>query len=123
MVLTSAEKLVAAQHWVEAWNSHDIEAIMSHYAPDVEFQASTVVTRWSRADGRLHGSAELREQFMRGLALVPNLRFELEEILLSPDGYAVLYRRENGNRVIDSVELDAEGRAVRVTAYYAAAQV
>ncbi len=26
-----------AQEWLNAWNSHDLEAIMAHYAEDVIF--------------------------------------------------------------------------------------
>jgi ketosteroid isomerase-like protein len=121
-MLTDADKIAAARHWVDAWNRHDLDAIMAHYADDVQFVASTVVVRWDRADGTLRGKDELREQFSRGLALVPELHFDLEDVLLAPNGYAVIYRRENGNRVIDSVQLDAEGRAARVHAYYAARQ-
>jgi ketosteroid isomerase-like protein len=104
--------------WLEAWNSHDLDRIMQHYADDVEFTAQTVVARWGKADGKLKGKAELRGHFSKGLALVPNIHFTLEEILLAPNGYAVLYRRENGNRVLDAVELDDAGLAVRITAYY-----
>lgn len=108
----------AAHAWIAAWNRHDLDAVMEHYAEDVVFRAATVVTRWNRDDGTLHGRAALRAHFAKGLALAPGLRFELEDVLLAPGGYAVVYRRENGNRVVDAVELDAGGRAVRVHAYY-----
>ncbi|HEY1719907.1 MAG TPA: nuclear transport factor 2 family protein [Magnetospirillaceae bacterium] len=111
-----------AEHWIAAWNAHDLDAIMSHYAEAVVFRADTVVRRWERADGALRGKAELREHFRRGLELAPTLRFILEEVLSAPDGYAVIYRRDNANRVIDAVDLDTDGKAVRVTAYYAGAQ-
>jgi hypothetical protein len=35
----------------------------------------------------------------------------------------VLYRRENGNRVIDVVVLDADGKARDVRAFYVSAQL
>lgn len=104
--------------WLEAWNSHDLDRIMQHYADCIEFTAQTVVTRWSRADGKLRGKEELRRHFSKGLALAPDIHFTLEEILLAPNGYAVLYRRENGNRVLDAVELDDSGLAIKVVAYY-----
>lgn len=43
--------------------------------------------------------------------------------MTTPGGYALLYRRENDNRVLDAVELDDTGRARRVRAYYAQHQV
>jgi hypothetical protein len=53
-----------------------------------------------------------------GLALAPDIHFSEEALLYTPGGYALLYRRENGNRVLDVVELDGEGLASRVRAYY-----
>ncbi len=108
-----------ALSWIDAWNRHDVEEILSHYADDVVFQAATVVRRRNRRDGILRGKAELRAHFAKGLELAPDLHFELEEIFHCPGGYAVLYRRNNGNRVIDVVELD-ESQLIRCArAFYA----
>lgn len=104
--------------WLDAWNCHDLDRIMQHYADDIEFTAPTVVTRWAKTDGKLKGKEELRKHFSKGLELAPKIHFTLEEILFAPNGYAVLYHRENGNRVLDAVELDDSGLATRVTAYY-----
>ena len=49
--------------WIDSWNQRDLDGIMAHYAEDVLFEANTVVSRWDRRDGRLHGAAELREHF------------------------------------------------------------
>jgi hypothetical protein len=111
-----------AESWIAAWNAHDLDAILEHYAEDVLFRVNTAVSRWKRADGALRNKAELREHFRLGLERAPNLHFTLREVLTCPDGYAVLYERENGNIVIDAVELDAHGHAARVHAYYAGAQ-
>jgi hypothetical protein len=46
------------------------------------------------------------------------LHFELEEVFTAPSGYAALYRRDNGNRVLDVVELDDSCKAVSVKAFY-----
>jgi len=116
MMKCPKEEIIA--DWLDAWNHHDLDRIMQHYAEDVEFTAQTVVTRWGKADGKLKGKEELRNHFGRGLALAPDIHFTLEEILLAPNGYAVLYHRENGNRVLDAVELDDSGLAIKVTAYY-----
>ncbi|MFF0488499.1 nuclear transport factor 2 family protein [Nocardia sp. NPDC004068] len=107
-----------ADAWLAAWNAHDLDAIMGCYADDVDFSASTVVRRWGKPDGRLRGKTELRKHFELGLRLAPELAFVEEALLTNPGGYALLYRRENGNRVLDVVELDGDGRAARVRAFY-----
>lgn len=119
---TTAEIRALAEQWIQAWNTRDLNRIMDHYATEVEFEANTVVRRWQKADGKLLGLNELREHFRLGLELVPNLHFEMEDVFSAPSGYAVLYRRENGNRVLDVVELDQEGKARRVKAFYTGEQ-
>ncbi|MWA01441.1 hypothetical protein F8568_013830 [Actinomadura sp. LD22] len=104
------------------WDARDLDGIMACYSDDVDFAAATVVSRWDRPDGRLRGKEELRRHFERGLELAPELRFAEEAFLPGPGGYALLYRRENGNRVLDVVELDEDGRAARVRAFYEQAQ-
>lgn len=107
-----------ADIWLTAWNAHDLDAIMACYSEDIDFVASTVVLRWGREDGRLRGKTELRRHFELGLELAPHMSFIEEALLSSPVGYALLYRRENNNRVLDVVELNANGQATRVRAFY-----
>ena len=107
-----------ADAWLSAWNDHDLDAVMACYAQDVDFVASTVTRRWGRPDGRLEGRTELRQHFELGLELAPNLTFTEESFLTAPAGYAILYQRENGNRVLDVVEVDYMGLAKRVRAFY-----
>jgi hypothetical protein len=111
-----------ADRWLAAWNARDLDGIMGCYADEVDFVAPTVVARWQRSDGRLQGVAELRRHFEMGLELAPDLQFSEETLMTTPGGYALLYRRENANRVLDVVELDDNGLATRVRAYYSQAQ-
>jgi hypothetical protein len=111
-----------ADAWLAAWKARDLDAIMSCYAEDVDFIAPTVARRWERPDGRLHGKTELRRHFELGLELAPHLTFTEEALLTNPLGYALLYRRENGNRVLDVVELNQQGEAATVRAFYLDAQ-
>jgi SnoaL-like domain len=121
-ILIDMDARAHADQWLAGWEARDLDRVMASYSDDVDFAASTVVNRWDRPDGRLQGKAELRRHFERGLELAPDLRFIEEAFLISPGGYALLYRRENGNRALDVVELDQQGRAARVRAYYEQAQ-
>jgi hypothetical protein len=106
------------EDWIEAWNCKDLDRIMRHYAFSVVFEANTVVSRWNRPDGILRGADELREHFRMGLENAPALHFELEDVFTAPSRYAALYRRDNGNWVLDVVELDGSLKAFSVKAYY-----
>jgi SnoaL-like domain len=107
-----------ADRWLSAWNDRDLDGIVACYSEDVDFVAPTVVGRWDRPDGALRGRQELRQHFARGLELAPEIHFSEEALLQTPGGYALLYVRENGNRVLDVVELDSDDLASRVRAYY-----
>lgn len=121
--MTAASTAVAhAISWVAAWNAHDLEAILDHYAEDVELQSDVVARRWDKPDGILFGKKELREHFRRGLDLAPNLRFDLEEIFSCPGSYAIQYSRDNGNRVIEVVAINRMGLAKQVRVFYARPQ-
>jgi hypothetical protein len=121
-ILIGMEARAHADQWLAGWNARDLDAVLACYSDDVDFAAPTVVTRWDRPDGRLRGKAELRRHFERGMQLAPELKFTEETFLTSPGGYALLYRRENGNRALDVVELDQQGHAARVRAFYEQAQ-
>jgi ketosteroid isomerase-like protein len=110
-----------ARHWCDAWNRRDLDAVMSHYAADIEFSSPTVVRRWDIADGWLRGHDKLRANFEIGMR-APGLHFELVDVLEGANNiYCVVYRRETGALVTDLVETDAEGLGRRVVACYATA--
>jgi hypothetical protein len=105
-----------ADRWLEAWNAHDLDAIVACYAEDVDY--ATPAAAVGRDDRRLSGREELREHFARGLELAPNLALAEESLLVGPGGFALLYRREDGHRAIEAVELDDSGLVKRARVYY-----
>jgi ketosteroid isomerase-like protein len=107
------------RRWIDAWNDRDLEAILEHYADDIELRSPRVAERFGTADGRLRGKGRLREYFALGLAK-PDLRFELVEVLEGPGTMTVVYRRESGALVADCSELDSDGRITRMIACYGA---
>ncbi len=66
--------------WMEAWNSHDVERILEHYADDVEY-CSPFIARLAEpggpgADGRLVGKEQVRPYFAAALGRYPDLHFD-----------------------------------------------
>ena len=107
-----------ADTWVSAWNRHDLDAIMAHYAKGVTLTSPLVVRRYGNADGTLRGRKRLREYFEIGLRQVSELRFELRQVLTGPSGMAIVYARENGAVVVETLALTNEGKARRVRVFY-----
>lgn len=107
-----------AEAWCDAWNRHDLEEVLSHYADPPAHTSPLVVERLGRADGTIRDSAELRDYFRRGLEATPPLRFELIDAFESIDGVAVLYRNHRGKTVVETMQLDAAGKVARSCVYH-----
>lgn len=116
--MTLAEARHKAEAWIAAWNARDLGAVLEHYADDVVVCSPLVAKRLGRANGTLRGKDELSAYFATGLGN-PALQFTLEDVRLGVNAMTVLYTRENGIRVADTMELNAQGRATRMTACYA----
>jgi len=105
-----------ADRWLEAWNAHDLDAIVACYSEEVAFAIPALVG--DAAEGQIEGRGKLREHFRHGLELAPNLTVSEESLLEGPGGFALLYRREDGHRAIEAVELDEAGLVARARVYY-----
>ena len=108
--------LIFAQQWIDAWNSRDLEQILGHYAPEIEFLSPVAEKRLG--DGRVVGLGALREYWGPALQAIPTLKFELELVLSGANCLTILYRNHNGARVAETMELDDNRRVVRSYACY-----
>jgi len=62
-----------AVEWIQAWNSHDLDAIMSHYDDDVVLTSPVAAQILNRPSGTVEGKVALRDYFRRGLEVYPDL--------------------------------------------------
>jgi len=54
-------------HWVQAWNSHDLDTILSHYAADVILVSPVAAKLLDDPSGKVVGMEVLRAYFTRGI--------------------------------------------------------
>lgn len=105
-----------AREWVSAWNAHDLDRILSHYADDIVFLSPVAQKRMG--DGRVVGVEALRKYWAIGLTSQPNLRFELKQTLAGHDTVTLIYRNHRGQDAAETLEFNASGKAVRSYACY-----
>ena len=103
--MDSPGKFAAA--WREAWNSHDLDAILAHYTDDVVF-TSPAAQRLVGGDGVLRGKDALREYWRNGLELIPDLHFEVEAVYAGVDTLVINYRNQVGNLVCEVLHFDGD---------------
>lgn len=105
-----------ARDWIAAWNARDLEAILGHYAPDIVFLSPLAQRRLG--NGRVEGIAALRSYWEAGLAAFPDLRFELEAVLVGHEALTILYRNHFGQQVAETLEFGPTGAVTRSSACY-----
>ena len=82
-----------AREWVDAWNAHDLERILSHYTDDFEMTSPLIVERMGVPSGRLKGKEAIRRYWGQGLAGTPDLRSELTAVMVGVNSLAIVYAR------------------------------
>jgi hypothetical protein len=78
------------------WNSHDLERILAHYSEDVVFSSLRIVAFLGDPAGEVHGEDALRAYWAKGLELLPDLHFTIEDVRACVDSVVINYRNERG---------------------------
>jgi ketosteroid isomerase-like protein len=115
---TVADAKHFANHWIAAWNSHDLEAVMSHYAEDVVLISPTAARILEDPSGNVRGKTALRKYFKRGLEAYPNLHFELSDVMFGLSSIVVCYKNQKGTKTAEFMEFGKEGKVTRAVANY-----
>jgi len=119
-MLTNSEAQEFARHWIAAWNSHDLDAILSHYAADVVLTSPAAAKLLNDPSGTVRGAAALRSYFQRGLEAYPNLRFELLDVMVGLSSIVLFFKNQKGTTTAEFMEFDNTGKVTRVVANYSA---
>ena len=117
-MMTEDKARVFAAHWVQAWNSHDLEAIMSHYGEEVVLVSPVAASILGEPSGTVKGKEAVRKYFKKGLEFYPSLRFELIEVMWGLSSVVLYYANQKGTKGGEFMEIDAAGKVVRVVANY-----
>lgn len=109
-----------ANDWIDSWNSHDLERIVSHYAESLEFNSPLILERYPDSDGVITTRTQLQAYFAKGLALNPALQFTLLDILTGNNGLILYYENARGGHTAELFEFDSTGKVKRAFAGYGA---
>src|SRR5437773_10448307 len=99
-----------AKGWTQAWNQRDLEAVLSHYTEDVDFQSPLVVKLLGETSGTVQGKQNLREYFRKALAAFPgDIELELLGAYQGVNSLLVHFQA-NGRKYVVVRELNERGR-------------
>ena len=117
-MLTESQIRQFAGDWLRAWNSHDLDAIMSHYGSEIVLTSPVAARLLNDRSGVITGKLALRNYFKRGLEGYPNLAFDLLDVMWGLSSVILYYKNQNGTTTGEFMELDANLKVTKVVANY-----
>jgi len=97
-----------AQSWVEAWNAHDLDAVLAHFTDDVVFRSPVAAQVVPESGGVLRGKGPLRSYWAAALARIPDLRFEIVGVYTGIDTLVLNYRNHVGGLVCEVLRFSGD---------------
>ncbi|MDP9960318.1 nuclear transport factor 2 family protein [Chryseobacterium lathyri] len=107
-----------AEEWIRAWNSHDLENILSHYAEDVAVTTPMITLATGGKESTLKGKEAVREYWRKALDRFPDLHFELIRSTMGVNSVALFYRSIMDKHAVEVMFFDDEGKINKMHAHY-----
>ena len=107
-----------AHEWLDAWNKHDVNLIMKHYADSIEFCSPVVQKVLGDPKGVVKGIDSLRDYFSKQLKKFSTLQFQLLDVFTSPQSIVLYYKINRGLLCAEVMILNKEMKATHVYANY-----
>ena len=107
-----------AAEWIEAWNSHDLDRILSHYSEGFEFSSPFIIKLMGEPSGRLKGETAIRAYWSKALALRPDLHFRLVTVYSGVASIVIHYQRHDDSFAAEFFEFGVGGKVIRSSAHY-----
>lgn len=108
-----------AREWVKAWNDHDLQAILSHYAEDVVFHSPRIRAVTGQDVDAVKGKAALSAYWSKALTLARDLYFEIDQVLTGSNALTIIYTNHRQQHVAETFVFGADGKVATSIATYA----
>ncbi|HEX4927906.1 MAG TPA: nuclear transport factor 2 family protein [Burkholderiales bacterium] len=115
--LTPAFAQRFAAEWIDAWNAHDLERVLSHYEDEFEMSSPLITRLAGEPSGKLRGKAAVSAYWSLALKLIPWLRLELAYVLSGVDSVVIHYRGHRG-LVAEVLRFSPSGKVIAAAAHY-----
>lgn len=102
--------------WVEAWNTRDLERVLTLYDETAVMTSDRIPTLGFDASGTVRGKEALRAYWGKALGFVPDLHFTLIDVFVSPDSMVVFYANERGKKICEYLRVNDAGLIVQGSA-------
>jgi steroid delta-isomerase-like uncharacterized protein len=117
-MITQQQAQQLACQWIDAWNSHDLDEILAHYAEDVVLVSPVAANILDDPLGTVNGKEALRSYFKKGLEVYPDLKFELVDVMWGLSSIVFYYINQKGSKTGEFMEIGSTGKITKVIAHY-----
>jgi hypothetical protein len=107
-----------SREWLKAWNDHDLDAILRHYADTIVFHSPRIRMVTGRDVDSVTGKVELRAYWGKALNQLRDLYFEVDQVLVGSDALTILYTNERSQYVGETFIFDGHGKVIRSISAY-----
>ncbi|HET6227888.1 MAG TPA: nuclear transport factor 2 family protein [Bacteroidia bacterium] len=107
-----------ATTWIASWNSHNLEDILSHYSDDIEITTPMIKLAGGIESGSLKGKEQVAEYWKKALQKIPDLHFELYDVLEGVNSIALYYKSVMNKKAVEVMFFDEHGKVNRMYALY-----
>lgn len=106
-----------AADWIDAWNTHDLDRILSHYTDDFEMSSPVIIQLAGVPSGTLPGKEKVGAYWAKALQRSPDLHFELITTLVGISSITLYYKGVRGLSA-EVFHFNLEGKVTKAYAHY-----
>lgn len=106
-----------AADWIDSWNKHDLERVLSHYSDDFEMTSPVIIKVAGEPSGTLKGKQAVGAYWAKALQLFPGLHFELVAALAGVNSITLYYNGVSGPAA-EVFHFNQDGKVARAYAHY-----
>ncbi|AWI26131.1 nuclear transport factor 2 family protein [Flavobacterium pallidum] len=108
-----------AANWAAAWNSHNLDTILSHYSDDFIIETPMAAKLLPDNDGIVEGRDNVRAYWQIGLERIPNLHFEIIDVLTGINSLTIYYiNTATGRKSAENLFFNEAGKVHRAFVMY-----
>ena len=107
-----------AEQWIDSWNSHDIDRIMSFYADSICHITPKLTMLFGSASHAIKDKQALRDYFTSTLKRSPELHFTLRDVFAGAESIVICFDSTTGIYVAVVLILDEQMKVTQYMAHY-----
>ncbi len=107
-----------ATEWIESWNAHDLNRVLSHYAEEFEMSSPVIIQVAGDSSGTLKGKDAVGAYWEKALALFPDLKFELVTVLTGVNSITLYYKAIQGRLAAEVFHFGSDNKVIKAFAHY-----